>query len=327
MRQLILGILGTIYCMGTYSAVVAVPTKLLPKEPASKVWQPTGKSYTGDRILAVTVPKCGTFMLLKCLTLLGVPTLYKEIGIPKQDIDYIRKHNQLLPPNHYKGRYHMPTAGPVPHWWIQRVMAKAPHRFSWTHVSHTPEFEQYIDENSKAMLMIIRDPRDMLVSFAHMVQTNKRNPADTIALEPLLLDLIDGRQKNYITWATEIHDAYPVIWEMGICAYYRQFLPFINCKKCLTIRFEELVGTLGGGTDAAQCATIKRIAKHVGRPISDDKVATVAAQLFGNSATFREGKIGSWVQYFTPQVKAAFKATPGATELLIELGYEKDNSW
>ena len=176
------------------------------------------------------------------------------------------------------------------------------------------------------MLMIMRDPRDMIVSFAHMVQTDKVTGA-TIDLETLLLDLVDGRQKNYIRWATETHDAYPVIWEVGVCAYYRQFLPFIKFKKCLVVRFEDLVGEQGGGSRLVQLATIQRIAEHIGKPVTFDQSAVVAAELFGGTGTFREGQIGSWKKYFTPPVKAAFKAAPGANQLLIELGYEKDDQW
>lgn len=282
--------------------------------------------YTGDRVLAVTIPKCGTFVLLKCLALLDMKVGYKKLFIPPADITYIRAHNQWPPPNHYRGRLHVRTAGPLPRWWTDRVVASKP-VFDWSHVSHTSEFERFIDANSKAMLLVIRDPRDMVVSFAHMVKTSKINPANTIALEPLLLDLITARQQNYIPWATEIHEAYPVIWEMGISDYYRQFLPYIKFKKCLTIRFEELVGEQGGGSRVAQLAAIKSIAQHIGRPASNDKVVEVCNKLFGGSGTFREGQIGSWKKYFTPEIKAAFKAMPGANQLLIELGYEKNDQW
>jgi len=43
------------------------------------------------------------------------------------------------------------------------------------------------------------------------------------------------------------------------------------------------------------------------------------------SPTFRSGKTGSWKRYFTDEHKNIFKEVAG--DLLIRLGYEKDNSW
>ena len=43
------------------------------------------------------------------------------------------------------------------------------------------------------------------------------------------------------------------------------------------------------------------------------------------SPTFRSGKTGEWKKYFTDEHKKIFKDIAG--DLLIKLGYEKDNDW
>jgi hypothetical protein len=43
------------------------------------------------------------------------------------------------------------------------------------------------------------------------------------------------------------------------------------------------------------------------------------------SPTFRSGKAGGWRSQFNPQHKMIFKEISG--DLLIRLGYEKDNDW
>jgi hypothetical protein len=43
------------------------------------------------------------------------------------------------------------------------------------------------------------------------------------------------------------------------------------------------------------------------------------------SGTFRKGKPGNWQEHFTEANKALFKETAG--DLLVRLGYEKDNDW
>ncbi len=43
------------------------------------------------------------------------------------------------------------------------------------------------------------------------------------------------------------------------------------------------------------------------------------------SPTFRSGKTGEWKNHFTDEHKKIFKDVAG--DLLIKLGYEKDNDW
>ena len=45
----------------------------------------------------------------------------------------------------------------------------------------------------------------------------------------------------------------------------------------------------------------------------------------GKSHTFRSGKTGGWQQHFTEEHKKLFKDVAG--DLLIDLGYEKNNDW
>jgi hypothetical protein len=43
------------------------------------------------------------------------------------------------------------------------------------------------------------------------------------------------------------------------------------------------------------------------------------------SHTFRSGKTGGWKNHFTDAHKKLFKDVAG--DLLVQLGYEKDNDW
>jgi hypothetical protein len=43
------------------------------------------------------------------------------------------------------------------------------------------------------------------------------------------------------------------------------------------------------------------------------------------SPTFRSGKTGEWKKHFTDEHKKIFKEVAG--DLLVKLGYEKDNNW
>ncbi len=277
-------------------------------------------------VMLITIPKSGTHLVEKCLYLMDNKTLsynYNE----KFNFPYRWKKNKEkdhVPPNYWRGDLH-PSV-------IQRVVLGIKRSYSdrktayKDHLYYDEGYDNFLDGKNFKKILLLRDPRAVIVSFANMVKDGFESD-HKIDFEDLLLDLIDGRQKNYISWASSRHTAYPFIWEVGICNFYKMYLPFIRSKNCLTIRFENLVGVNGGGTYVRQVHEIKQLAHHIGIVLGDNKVAEIMSNLFGNSATFHQGTIDGWKKYFTPVVKAAFKNVAGANALLIALGYERDVNW
>ncbi|MDR3647105.1 MAG: hypothetical protein P4L22_06200 [Candidatus Babeliales bacterium] len=111
----------------------------------------------------------------------------------------------------------------------------------------------------------------------------------------------------------------------GINQFYSEYLGWQKVPGICNIKFENLVGPKGGGTLEKQLAEIKKIAHHLGKHLSDKEIKEVAKNLFGESNTFRKGKIGSWKKHFNDDHKNHFKRLAGS--LLINLGYEKDFNW
>ncbi len=172
---------------------------------------------------------------------------------------------------------------------------------------------------------MIRDPRAVLVSMAFMVHKSREGEAAPV--EEVLVDLIDGKQRRYIPWAVEIQTAHPLMWELGVVGFYNLYLPWVTSPGFYTVRFENLVGVRGGGDHGLQIQELQNIACWLGINLSLPKAKAMAEELFGGTATFREGQIDSWKEYFTPEIKEIYKSTPGACQLLIDLGYEMDENW
>lgn len=92
------------------------------------------------------------------------------------------------------------------------------------------------------------------------------------------------------------------------------------------VRFDELIGVRGGGIRELQMNVLARIARHLGISADTELLERVGRNLFSErSATFRQGRIGTWKEELNPQHKAAIKCHLGS--LLVELGYEKDQDW
>ncbi len=295
---------------------------------ADTVWVPP--------VLYVSIPKTGTHLVAKCVTLFGRDDLvyhYEKVGGGKiktgqrpRILCLLGKLNTELPPNNYKGALNVPHIGVMPTELIRDLESNNKNRFSTTHWPYTAEFADYLKSKSIQVIFSIRDPRDVLVSLAFMVSKSVERGK---SIDPVLVmnDFIDARQENYIHWGVEEHQSYPLVFDKGITGFMSMYLGWLSHPGVCLIRFEDLVGEKGGGSDAAQVETIQRLASFLNIDVDDKKIKYVQENLFGGSGTFRDGQIGGWKKYFTPEMKAAFKAFPGACQLLIDLGYEVDCDW
>lgn len=193
--------------------------------------------------------------------------------------------------------------------WERKVTAPTYHNeFFTTHMPYFPKSKAIFRKHGFKTFLIYRDPRDKVISHVYWVYRGgwqnrlKDNPLQKLPFDKLV--------KHFIRRVKDL---------------YNQFLPWMKESHCMPIRFENLIGPLGGGTQEAQIAEIKKIAQHINLPLNDTLINHCVENLFGKSPTFREGKIGSWKKHFTKEHKALFKREAG--QLLIELGYEKDTKW
>ena len=277
-------------------------------------------------IVCVTIPKTGTHLLYKCFLLLNLDVKHpQKKGVSEKFVERVRSRNKNPPPHHWKGLFHIPTVGAIPKATVKQMKESQASRSFWIHWPHTPKSEAAFNKYGKANFFTIRDPRDQLISMVFMVHKSK--DGREVPIEDALIDLIDGKQRLYIPWAVEFQTAHPLMWEKGVVGFYKLYMPWMKAPKFHTVKFENLVGPQGGGTKNSQLREIQMVARHLGIEISRVQAENISQQLFGGTTTFREGQIGTWKRYFTPKVKKIFKNTPGACQLLIDLGYEKNSNW
>ena len=88
----------------------------------------------------------------------------------------------------------------------------------------------------------------------------------------------------------------------------------------LVMRFEDLVGSSGGGDDIRQRAALRSMYDFLGLDVDQRFIESVGNRLFSSrSPTFRRGTIGAWRQQFDPEVEEEFERTAGA--LVERFGY------
>jgi sulfotransferase 6B1 len=190
-----------------------------------------------------------------------------------------------------------------------KIPATPPDAIFLDHVPYSPKAAQVLRKRKFKLLFIYRDPRDQIVSMAFWIMK-----------KPLYYT-------GYARLLKEPNALNVIIKELikEIDKVYRRFLPWKNNNLCYGVKFENLIGHQGGGSDQAQLRELHAIAQHIGLYLTPGLTQYFRRNLYGNTITFREGKIGSWKRYFTAEHKRLFKEQAG--NLLVELGYERNTSW
>lgn len=108
---------------------------------------------------------------------------------------------------------------------------------------------------------------------------------------------------------------------------YQLLKKFVHERpNTLIVKFEDLVGKAGGGSDKKQREAIIKIAEFIGHQYSEEDITRVTQNLFGSSPTFRKGKIGSWNSHFDSKCINLFSKyikKLNLTDILSDYGYEQ----
>lgn len=82
---------------------------------------------------------------------------------------------------------------------------------------------------------------------------------------------------------------------------------WIKQPSVIVIRFEDLVGKDGGGDENTQNIAMKKYAAALNMEMTAEDLENFKTSLFGGTKTFREGKIGGWKNVFNHDHRELFK--------------------
>ncbi len=255
---------------------------------------------------ALTLPKSGTNLILKLCKLLA--------NNSKQPHMHISALNCNI---EHKDRFNLSDSSqPKPSLKLYWGHAWNISKNGITSSSLSPNGQRLdiLIHNRAKLLLIVRDPREHLVSLLRSLKKplNTKTLLWAIKNFPNLLKLQTG-DSSFLHYK-----------DINEC--YRAYLQWHHAySDTYVTHFEKLVGDKGGGDSAMQTEEIQRIANFLDISLDRNQITDISDELFGGTPTFKKGQIDSWKQYFTPQVKTLFKKVAG--QLLIDLGYEEDLNW
>jgi hypothetical protein len=246
-------------------------------------------------VVANSIPKAGTHLLRKCLHLfpgLVDAGVHLDISLQLSTI-YTRLEK-------------MPCGG-----------------VATAHLLYQREYVEILKKHKCRSILIIRDPRDIVVSFVHHVMATDQHYLNSYfrglsSDEARIMASIVGVKDKIVPWEDV------ALRDIGnlCCAFLDWSTEEITCL----VYFEDLVGPSGGGDRNRQIRDIMRIADHLEVNLSETQIASISDGVFDRaSPTFRKGIIGDWRNQFTSEHKQVFKDVAG--QLLIDLGYEANFDW
>ncbi|NGX63719.1 MAG: hypothetical protein KR126chlam6_01132 [Candidatus Anoxychlamydiales bacterium] len=207
-------------------------------------------------------------------------------------------------------------------------LLEIPHRLN--HLLYLDEFNEFLANPNLKGIVLIRDPRDVCVSsvFWH---SPPRGIQGGLPLNEKDMQHLDPDQLNIWNESSFEKRLSIMIGHNFPLPYSQVNLEYELAKKALKnnnfflIRFEDLVGERGGGSDEKQYSTIKKLLLFLKMDIPEEKIKFAMNQLYGSSLSFRKGIIGDWKNYFTSEHIALFKKKMNHT--LLEWNYEDKWDW
>ena len=204
--------------------------------------------------------------------------------------------------------------------WLERRLSRVPDGcFVNAHCVYSPELASLFAGERMRVVCILRDPRDVAVSQMHYIKQKKRHP-----IHDAFMALPSDNERLLVSIRGGLLGKRTLL---SLDERYRQFLGWQDDENAIVVKFEDLVGPRGGGSAEAQRRTVERVARHLGVPLDEETVVSPSIEegLYGLGRTFRKGQIGGWRSEFSEEHTQAAREVAGP--LLVELGYEADPDW
>lgn len=233
-----------------------------------------------------SLPKSGTHLTAKCLKLMGYAEL-DHFGSAQVISPRLLSKFRRFSWYPYSQGYLLGIDTPVEvsrRAVNSRLKKGRPETFFTGHVGYSTALLDAIVSNGIQPICVHRDPRAVLVSFMHYVTRLKEH-----VLHAEFKDLSNEDKFNHVLQGKRFNKAYLEPLRTRCLALDG----WLSSDHVLKIRFEDLVGTKGGGSLESQEETISNLCKWLDIP--ESKSRGVADELFGPGRhTFRKGQIDSW---------------------------------
>jgi hypothetical protein len=265
-----------------------------------------------EKVIVNSLPKSGTHLVAHCLNLFGFKRSH-HIGsgmVIRNDAKKLIRRIMSLPISH--GHIvGVDTPTEVSKRLVNRRLNSTLNgEYITAHIGYTDNILTSALNQDFKPILVTRDPRAVINSFVHYVLKEKKhilhnkfkNHSQTERYKIALEGYADGR-----------------IFLQSMKARCLAIEVWRTHRNVLSIKFEDLIGSKGGGDDAKQNNMLIEICQFVGANKSD--IENVSNNLFGSEGmTFRKGRTDSWKQEIPEIILPTINGE--LSSILEEWGYE-----
>lgn len=232
------------------------------------------------KVFSNSIPKCGSFLLIKALR--NIVHFHKEHGALQYKDDRLKaiklvKNRELI----------------------------------YGHQQNNKVVLDALKDANFTIFMIVRDPRDMVISKYYYIKANSHfnrykrfhQIGKQQAFREIILNVHDGA-----------HGVKRQQYDLG--EWYERFSQYWTDPEVCLLRFEDLIGSKGGGSDEAQMKSLAKILRAL--KLNCD-LKPIANNLYGSSETFRKGSIQQYKDEMSEENQAL--ALELASDVHKKLGY------
>lgn len=250
-------------------------------------------------LLGISFPKSGTHLLDQIL-----------LGFSKVAPFSRRLHSFYAEYEAESGRKRAPEQAIA---WLDSLR---PLDVASAHLFARPNVVACITSSAFVPYFIFRDPRDVVVSHVFYVTEMEARHVhhDYYASLPDF----DSRLTISILGRPDVGVEFP-----DIAARFAPYLGWLDQPSVLKIHFEDLINDRTAMLNRILDHFLARVPLQAPRQLILESLESSINP--SRSPTFRSGKTGEWRKHFTADHKKIFKDVAG--DLLVRLGYEKDNEW
>jgi len=275
-----------------------------------------------NRAIVNSVPHSGTHLVSSILEIIGYSHAlqfhWKTLSFKKVGLNW---RTSLLPGNYgidnMEDKFYVSVASPqlVRADLIKKIIKKIKNnKYLLSHIPYSDIFADMLTDLHFKGITIIRDPRDMCLSMLNHIETRPHH----LAFEALYNNLPSRKERlEAIAEGTKIQTTDGNRSFGNLKKMVNSILSWNKVDNFVLLKFENLVGTRGGGSADVQFQSINIILNHLNAEHLN--VEEIANNSFGKSGTFRKGKINRWKTELNEDEKKIFKKYDN---FIVSLGYE-----
>jgi len=265
-----------------------------------------------QKVFLNSLPKAGTNLVSKLLNLIGYT--YRPPGIAATlllgKFSFLRQliRGAKFEKNPVIIGLDLPVA--ISHNWLEgKFSVLKTKEYMTGHANYSDHLYFLLHKYNIKVIQVIRDPRDVLISYVHYVA---RTPSHFIYSFYKNLSFED--RIRFTLEGGKAGDLYVESFPQML----KKVEEWVRKENIMVVKFEDLIGEKGGGSRLIQVRTIKDICTFLG--VMNVDYEKVVDNLFGGTHTFRKGKIGSWKEELSEELKTLIEEKIG--DIVKRWGYE-----